>query len=50
MAFVTECLNAGDCLGEKRDEDVRDEPSSEAVGDREDPPARKIGNKEDWEL
>ena len=37
-------------MGKRGGEDVRDGPSSEAVGDREDPPAREIGNKGDWKI
>jgi hypothetical protein len=43
-------LECGGYLGESGDENVKDGPSSEAVGDREDPPAREIGNKGDWEI
>ena len=43
-------LGCGGYLGRRGGEDVRGGPSSEAVGDREDPPAKEIENKGDWNI
>ena len=37
-------------LGKRGGEEVRDGPSSEAVDDREDPPAREIESKGNWKI
>ena len=42
-------LGCGGYLGRRGGEDVRGGPSSEAVGDREDPPAREIANRGELE-
>jgi hypothetical protein len=43
-------LGCGGYLGKRGGEEVRDGPSSEAVDDREDPPAREIESKGNWKI